>query len=73
MIKEYYFEYRGGEITVIIKANSFIEALDKFEKSNDLEYKINFNVLWSDMWTYEGDELSVKKEEEISRMEEDDI
>jgi len=72
LMKEYYFDYRGGEIVATVKANSLLDALEKFDKKIDVTYKIESNILWSDLWTYECDELSVLLEEELSRKAEDE-
>jgi len=45
-MNEYYFEYRDGEITTIIKANTYEEAIKKFEKKDNLKFDIEFNMLW---------------------------
>ena len=71
-MKEYCFEYRRGEITATVKANSLIEALNIFNNKGNIKYNIDTNMLWSDLWTYEGDELSIKLNEELSNKEEDD-
>ncbi|TKI70979.1 hypothetical protein FCU45_00905 [Sulfurimonas crateris] len=71
-MQEYYFEYRGGEIVATVKATSLSEALDKFDKKQDVTYDIEVNMLLPDMWTYECDELAIVAKEEFYRQQEDD-
>jgi hypothetical protein len=71
-MKEYNFDYRGGEILATVKANSFLEALEKLDQKIDVTYQIELDMLWPDLWTYECDEISVALQQEISRIKDDD-
>lgn len=68
-MQEYYFDYRGGEIVATVKATSLSEALDKLNKNKDVTYNIEVDMLFSDMWTYECDELVIAFEEELYRQQ----
>ena len=52
-MNEYYFDYRGGEITAIVTANSKQEALEKFNNKTDIKYVVENDMLRDDFWEYD--------------------
>lgn len=63
-MQEYYFKYRDGEILVTVKANSLREAFGKLYRGVDVEYEVQFDMLWEDFWSF-NDELLVDVNQEL--------
>jgi hypothetical protein len=56
-MKEYNFQYRGGEIMATVKANSYMEALNKIREGKG-EYEIVFDFLWYEFWSSDDEDFS---------------